>query len=289
MKSKLVPKAWILLLVLAVAAVWGGNYYYYYAHKFDGAVMLEHYFESQVLPGEPVHFYYVTHRSSSKELIAIRLSDEQYWYAKFQQQHGEYGPYALKSAVVEITHPEQPLPDQTYERFTEIEAWFNDGTSDMLPVGSIQFLPAAPSVSHLIDSTFGSSSNTGEHRKGFRVLEDVRIMDVQTTMADRIGDAVDYKFLSSPPEYTRVEQAIEAGLPLKLKQGQAASLDYTFRVPGQDQRSLHVYRSSLRLSLETASGERLAWDLQLRSTPQASKEAIKALVAQRMEAFRHED
>jgi len=289
MKSKLVPKAWMLLLVLAVAAVWGGNYYYYYVHKFDGAVMLEHYYESQVSPGEGVHFYYVTHRSSSKELVSIRLSDDVYWHARFQQQHGEYGPYALKSAAVEIGYPELPLTDQTYERFTEIEAWFNDGTSYMLPVGSIQFLPAAPSVSHLIDSTFGWSNSNGEHRKDFRVLEDISIVDVQTTMADRIGDAVEYKFLSSPPEYTRVEQAIEAGLPLKLKQGQAASLDYTFRVPDQDPRSLHVYRSSLRLSLETASGERMAWDLSLRSTPQASKDAIKALVAQRMEAFRHED
>ncbi|MFS0722524.1 hypothetical protein [Paenibacillus sp. 1P07SE] len=288
MKSKLISKGWAMLLVLCVTGIWGGNYYYYYAHKFDGAVMLDHYYETQVTPGETVNFYYVTHRSSSRELVAIRLSDGLYWHARYQQYHGEYGPYILKSAVVEIGYPDQTLPDQTYERFTEIEAWFNDGTVDTLPVGSIQFLPAPQPASSPVDTTFGMSSSDGDHRYDLRMMEDLRILDVYPTLGEKIGDALDYSLLSSPPEYTAVERAIQSGFPIELKRGQGTSVVYTIHIPDQDPRSLHVYRSSLRLSLELANGEHKTLDLPLRSYPQASKETIKELVERRTEAYGHE-
>ena len=282
-------KGLILLLFICLAGIWGGNYYYYYAHKLEGAVLLNHYYETPIIPGETLDFYYVTHRSSSREIVALRLSGELYWYTKYQSERGEFGPYTLKAATIQIGHPEVPLPEQAYERFQSIEVWFNDGAHEVLPIGDIQFLPYERPARVAIEETFGSSSSSGEHRSTFRALEDLRILSVQTTLDHQISDVLDFEFLSSPPEYTRVEQAIQAGLPIEMKQGNGISLNYTFRIPDQDPRSFDIYRAKLQLLLELTDDEQVTWDFMLNTYPQPTQEAIMQLIEQREEARRHEN
>ncbi|WP_020618572.1 hypothetical protein [Paenibacillus daejeonensis] len=282
-------KGLIALLVVCIAGMWGGNYYYYYAHKLEGAVLLNHYYEAPIIPGETLDFYYITHRSSSREVVALRLSGELYWHTKYQSERGEFGPYTLKAATIQIGHPEVPLPEQAYERFQSIEVWFNDGVHEVLPIGDIQLLPYTQPARVAIEETFGSSNSNGEHRSTFRALEDLSIVSVQTTLDNQISDVLDFEFLSSPPEYTRVEQAIQAGLPIELKQGNGISLNYTFRIPEQDPRSFDIYRGKLQLLLQLADGEQATWDFTLNTYPQPTQEAIMQLIEEREEARHHEN
>ncbi len=271
-----------LLAVLATACVWVGNYGYYLAHKLPDIVFLNHYYAFTPSPGRPMDLYYVTHRASRRQLVTVQISEQVHWYVRGTSTYGDYGPYRLHKASLELIPQEGQLPTEALGTFREFRVWYSDGPSETVPIGEITFTPAEDLQGLPLETVQASSSSTGEHHHTLAAKQDVRLQSVAFSLHSRIADAFDMSVHRTMHE--------EVTVPFELKTGETVTIDGWFRFEPNDPRRMEAYMPEMRLGLEPAEGSASSgiryWTQTFYKAPEPDKQGIRRLIEDRKGAER---
>ncbi|WP_159881897.1 hypothetical protein [Paenibacillus puerhi] len=266
------------LLTLLTIAVWAGNYVYYERHKLEEPVFLEHFYEFTPFAGDSIELFYVTHRDFPQKLFLVQPSEDVMWPVQGVSTYGDYGPYRIHQATVQLGQYEQPLPAESYQAFTELTMQFSEGGSLTAPVGRIALLPPAGEAGDpLLTMTMSRSSSDAEVENVMQARENLRVSSASHNLKTLLGDRLHVSVHKTMYEDQQV--------PFDLKQDEALSVEQRIDPagPARTGSRMEAIQGELRLELQPAADpERTwSWSSQIRRYPEPDRRGIADLLERR--------
>ncbi|MEK8130776.1 hypothetical protein WMW72_22985 [Paenibacillus filicis] len=262
--------AWMTLLVVAV---WVGNYAYYDRHKLAEPVFLDHFYDVTASSGSFLDLYYVTHRDEPRELIMVQPSEDIRWPVQGVSTFGDYGPYRVNKATVQLGRSGDPLPPEAYHVFTELKGWFKQGGGMNGSVGRIILRPPTVQDS-LLSGLMSRGSSNGEYEYVMQAKEDLRILTVSHTLEQQLRERLVFSVHKTMSE--------ELGVPMELKQGESVTVEQSFgmeKEAGQEVR-MNPVLGELKLELHAVGrpDSWQSWSISGGLGPWPDRKGIKALI-----------